>query len=168
MKPSPGTALRDFLLVVAIIAAVIAGAALVSVFGLLFRTNPISMDMMAPAGVAVAIIAASMSLRAIVQPRLHRERVAARSETWIEWATIAIFFSTAMVTFTGAAAFHWPAWLTAIVAILMLLIGLLALARRAGKTKAATDDLCPTCGYDVRGLPEPRCPECGARLDSKD
>jgi hypothetical protein len=22
--------------------------------------------------------------------------------------------------------------------------------------------LCKTCGYDLRGLPEPRCPECGA------
>lgn len=24
---------------------------------------------------------------------------------------------------------------------------------------------CPTCRYDLRGLPEPRCPECGAFLD---
>ena len=24
---------------------------------------------------------------------------------------------------------------------------------------------CRQCGYDLRGLPEPRCPECGARFD---
>lgn len=24
---------------------------------------------------------------------------------------------------------------------------------------------CPTCGYDIRGLPAPVCPECGAALD---
>jgi hypothetical protein len=24
--------------------------------------------------------------------------------------------------------------------------------------------LCPMCGYDLRGLPEPRCPECGLRF----
>jgi hypothetical protein len=24
---------------------------------------------------------------------------------------------------------------------------------------------CPTCGYDVRGLPENRCPECGRPFD---
>lgn len=24
--------------------------------------------------------------------------------------------------------------------------------------------LCPACGYDLRGLPEPRCPECGGAI----
>ncbi len=24
---------------------------------------------------------------------------------------------------------------------------------------------CPRCGYDLRGLPEPRCPECGEPFD---
>ena len=24
---------------------------------------------------------------------------------------------------------------------------------------------CPTCGYDLRGLSEPRCPECGEGFD---
>jgi len=30
---------------------------------------------------------------------------------------------------------------------------------------------CPRCGYDIRGLPEPRCPECGGAvtlLDASD
>lgn len=26
---------------------------------------------------------------------------------------------------------------------------------------------CPACGYDLRGLPEPRCPECGERFDRR-
>ncbi len=25
---------------------------------------------------------------------------------------------------------------------------------------------CPTCGYDIRNLPEPRCPECGTPFES--
>lgn len=27
---------------------------------------------------------------------------------------------------------------------------------------------CLTCGYDLRGLPEPRCPECGRTFDTND
>lgn len=27
---------------------------------------------------------------------------------------------------------------------------------------------CLTCGYDLRGLPEPRCPECGRGFDPND
>lgn len=34
----------------------------------------------------------------------------------------------------------------------------LAVARRATRRKRGR---CPSCGYDIRGLPEPRCPECG-------
>ena len=29
---------------------------------------------------------------------------------------------------------------------------------------AARDAPCPVCGYNVRGVPEPRCPECAAPL----
>ncbi len=29
---------------------------------------------------------------------------------------------------------------------------------------AATDTACPVCGHGLRGVPEPRCPECGAPL----
>ena len=27
---------------------------------------------------------------------------------------------------------------------------------------------CPRCGYDIRGLPEPRCPECGGVIELLD
>lgn len=29
----------------------------------------------------------------------------------------------------------------------------------------STELYCPRCGYDVTGLPQPRCPECGCRFD---
>ena len=29
------------------------------------------------------------------------------------------------------------------------------------------DVLCPLCGYNLRNLPEPRCPECGRQLELK-
>jgi hypothetical protein len=37
---------------------------------------------------------------------------------------------------------------------------------RTGESPADTDELnCPLCGYDLRGLPEHRCPECGHAFD---
>jgi len=30
------------------------------------------------------------------------------------------------------------------------------------KTRHLRNSVCPYCRYDIRGLPEPRCPECGA------
>jgi len=37
-----------------------------------------------------------------------------------------------------------------------------------GATTAAGDVLCPMCDYDLRGLVEPRCPECGYSFDWPD
>jgi hypothetical protein len=38
-------------------------------------------------------------------------------------------------------------------------------SERAARATAANRDavVCPTCGYNLTGLTEPRCPECGAR-----
>jgi len=33
------------------------------------------------------------------------------------------------------------------------------------RTDVANDSHCSQCGYSLRGLPEPRCPECGAAFD---
>ena len=41
-----------------------------------------------------------------------------------------------------------------------------AIAVETDPAAASNEDLnCPLCGYDVRGLPEPRCPECGHQFD---
>ena len=32
-------------------------------------------------------------------------------------------------------------------------------------TATALDIYCPNCGYNLRGLPSPRCPECGSAVD---
>jgi hypothetical protein len=34
--------------------------------------------------------------------------------------------------------------------------------RRTGQRIRRLEGHCATCGYDLRGLPEPRCPECGS------
>ncbi len=36
-----------------------------------------------------------------------------------------------------------------------------------GAAESATDR-CPQCDYDLRGLPEPRCPECGKFFSASD
>ncbi len=42
-------------------------------------------------------------------------------------------------------------------------MALLYLARYKQQIKLAP--VCENCGYDIRGLPEPRCPECGTAFD---
>ncbi len=37
-------------------------------------------------------------------------------------------------------------------------------AQRAADAFRDRDPRCPTCGYDLRGLQQLRCPECGARI----
>ena len=38
--------------------------------------------------------------------------------------------------------------------------------RRSARRRELLDrHLCPRCGYSTRGLPEPKCPECGETLD---
>ncbi len=33
------------------------------------------------------------------------------------------------------------------------------------RSRRRVKGLCFTCGYDLRGMPEPRCPECGMAFD---
>jgi hypothetical protein len=37
-------------------------------------------------------------------------------------------------------------------------------AERAARLKGSDALVCPTCGYNLTGLSEPRCPECGSRF----
>jgi predicted RNA-binding Zn-ribbon protein involved in translation (DUF1610 family) len=40
------------------------------------------------------------------------------------------------------------------------------LARRAVERENAAKNACPSCGYNIRGLPAPLCPECGESLQT--
>ncbi len=40
----------------------------------------------------------------------------------------------------------------------------LALTRRFGPPNPARETLCRKCGYNLRGISEPRCPECGEQI----
>jgi hypothetical protein len=55
-------------------------------------------------------------------------------------------------------------WAVPIGMVLLVVGGLMH--RRNRKARAAERQVCPTCGYLLWGLPEPRCPECGERTPS--
>jgi hypothetical protein len=44
---------------------------------------------------------------------------------------------------------------------LMIVDGFRAMAKRDRRAWRLAAGRCPRCGYDIRNLPEPRCPECG-------
>jgi len=50
-------------------------------------------------------------------------------------------------------------WLVGVGFVVVLVRGLVFVPRRSER------GLCRGCGYDLRGLPEPRCPECGKSFD---
>jgi hypothetical protein len=52
-----------------------------------------------------------------------------------------------------------PAALAAVYPVLTFIRGPLRRRRRRRK------GLCPNCGYNLTGLPEPRCPECGKQIE---
>jgi uncharacterized paraquat-inducible protein A len=62
-----------------------------------------------------------------------------------------------------------PSW-SAVVLVLILLfgplwVGLVVYHRVAAQTPPPDGNTyCGNCGYILRGLPEPRCPECGQRI----
>jgi len=49
-----------------------------------------------------------------------------------------------------------------------LAVAWLFIARRAGRQLRRSGRCCLKCGYDLRGLPEPRCPECGMPFNPKE
>jgi len=48
---------------------------------------------------------------------------------------------------------------------LQLLHSFLFIQRRKRGRRRLRRDCCPKCGYPLRGLPEPRCPECGTTAE---
>jgi hypothetical protein len=61
----------------------------------------------------------------------------------------------------------WKAWGPAAVILWLIcvVIGLLAaIPAFIARTSGGDGPHCPNCGYDVRGLTERRCPECGRRF----
>lgn len=155
--------IRNVLFSFAIIGAVFTGAASVSALGSWIKAPPARWPLLT-LGACLAVVAACMAIRAALPLPLHNERRAARAAASIDWALLFSFWLTSLVTFAGITAFYWPGWVIAAVAGGMLGIAALVLARRFNRISLERDGLCPVCAYDVRGLPEPRCPECGTRL----
>ncbi len=54
--------------------------------------------------------------------------------------------------------FKFPLWIPTLLFAMMFCIAYLPLHRRRKRKKL---DLCVKCGYNLKGLSEPRCPECG-------
>ena len=50
-------------------------------------------------------------------------------------------------------------------AVLFAIFPGIELARRRRRFRGGSPRLCVHCDYDLRGLPEPRCPECGTPFD---
>ncbi|MCO6436167.1 MAG: hypothetical protein J5J06_03675 [Phycisphaerae bacterium] len=88
------------------------------------------------------------SMPAFVERYAHEgSRGPARHEITVYWCnvgSVALIWSTGttLVLFGGVAMLDWAR---------------IRRRRRLG--------LCVKCGYDLRGLPEPRCPECGRKFD---
>ena len=54
-----------------------------------------------------------------------------------------------------------PTWMFLLVALIPTLVAWRRLCRKHPPGH------CLTCGYNLTGLPEPRCPECGTLFDSE-
>jgi|GEM_PF-2689821 len=71
---------------------------------------------------------------------------------------------TAALTFLASAGWRdmWLAFLVSVATYLVtcLIVGLVAVPRRR-RLNWYIDGRCTVCGYDVRGLEGPKCPECG-------
>ena len=60
--------------------------------------------------------------------------------------------------------FIFPMWFTAIVFVAYPIVALIRGVRRRLRQRHG---YCRKCGYNLTGLPEPRCPECGTRFDGE-
>ncbi len=63
---------------------------------------------------------------------------------------------------TGSLYFILPLWIPAAIAALPLAV--LGAQRVRALYRARFTQSCPNCGYDLRGLAAPTCPECGSPL----
>ena len=63
-------------------------------------------------------------------------------------------------------AFAFPLQLFVMFAIIQL--AMLYVAHRLGPVVRRLEGKCARCGYMLRGLPEPRCPECGTLFNPAD
>ncbi len=71
-----------------------------------------------------------------------------------------------------------PSIIRAVVVVLCLLLvativfravrrDVLARRAQAAPDSSPRSERCPRCSYDTRGLPQPKCPECGCELPSE-
>jgi hypothetical protein len=58
-------------------------------------------------------------------------------------------------------------WLDALFLAVVVPLSIIACYRGAPIRQSRRPGLCPTCGYPLHGLTEPRCPECGTPFDPK-
>lgn len=97
----------------------------------------------------------------------------------IRWTWIWPFASTLVATLIGLAFSQWEReagyFFAAVTAPLIWVVGTILIwretdAERKGRQQAAHVDVltCPTCGYNLTGLSEARCPECGSKFTLND
>ena len=51
--------------------------------------------------------------------------------------------------------------------LLLTLSVIVVLRRQVKRARLQDAGLCVRCGYNLTGLPEPRCPECGEAFERK-
>lgn len=80
--------------------------------------------------------------------------------------TIILWHVFLVTACAGGAKFYWDVrWLFGWALYAPLAAGVAALTRRTRRVGQPPPDECHNCGYSLKGLTEPRCPECGAPFD---
>jgi hypothetical protein len=101
----------------------------------------------------------------------------------VRWTAFRVFATVAAVVLAGVAGlmvtvlweqmgpsfrtrFVGPAWAIVLWLVSTVFIWRESVAERAARLGASGRDgiVCPTCGYNLTGLKEPRCPECGTQF----